>query len=183
MVVRPELENPGNDREFRPQAARTLPGVSSYPDLLIGAAMRLLRALQRIHHELTLGDGRWIAWIMYAQALPSYGLPAYRRLRYNTRKVMPEIVDESKFVHQDPDAGVVSVMVHLTKYTITPWLGRTYELYATYTYMQLNLGNYRPHFERSRAFVDWNAARADFLRVSRTPAPAAEHLVTVEEDA
>lgn len=146
--------------------------------------MRLLLLLQRIHYALINGEGRWIAWIMYAQALPSYGIPSYRQLRFNTRRVKPEIIDEADYNHPSDGTEPVSVLVHLVKYDITRWLGKPTTLYATYTYIRVTFGNYRPHFERSRGFVDPNAARADFLKLSRTPKPVTdEALAAVVEEA
>lgn len=143
--------------------------------------MRLLRLLRRIHYALINGDGRWIAWIIYAQALPSYGMPSYRQLRFNTRYLGVDVVDEDEF--EDTSLGL-NVQIQLVEYTAKRWFGRPIKVYVTNTYMQIRLGINRPHFERSRGFPEMAAARADFLKMSRRPSPApVEELQPVKEEA
>lgn len=114
--------------------------------------------------------GRWLAWLLFDQALPDGTVPTRRHLTWRTRSVQQEQVDH---YWSEPSPGVVPcVETHLFRLDVTRWFAPPITLWRTEVLVQVFApglpgwgSDFTPvtNLTRNRSFGSERDARADYV--------------------
>jgi hypothetical protein len=123
--------------------------------------IKAIEALQTILFQLINGDGRELAWSIYAQGIVGPGLPSYYQLRWNTRSFH---VTTMHSFYSPPTPTQPITAGDLLVFFVRPWFGKPRVFYTVHVCVDCFIVQQRTSFESSRAYGSLEAATADFFR-------------------
>lgn len=124
---------------------------------------KIIDFFRRLGYQLVNGEGRHLAWAIYAQSILGADMPSYGQMRWNTRSYHVETVDA--FEHRK--GGLAMVCGDLLKFEVRRWFGPPIVFYTVHVCIRLTMRQDASDFERSKAYVIEAAAKADFNRHRR----------------
>lgn len=146
---------------------------------------QIVDVLKAIGYQLINGEGRRLAWAIYAQSIAGHGIPSYNQLRWNTRSYE---VDDVDHFESRPSVSQPVVAGDLLRFTVRRWFGPPLIFYTVHACMNLQVMGEQAAYERSQAFVTLEAARAHLSRnwnslrlVQWTPATSPAPVATVTQ--
>jgi hypothetical protein len=124
---------------------------------------RAIEWIRRLGYLLVNGDGRELAWVIYAQSIMGPDLPSYQQLRWNTRSFDVETVD----AFETRKGGLAMVSGDLLKFEVRRWFRPPVVFHTVHVCVRLTMRLDVSDFERSKAYASAAAAKADFTRHRR----------------